>query len=139
MASRSDGDFCIALCDIDHFKFIDDRYGHTIGDETLIHLGAHFSQLLRKYDIASRWGGEEFLLVLPDTDLTQGQLIAERIRSWIERTVLKASNEVKIALIVSCSVCSWRECQKLEELFRIADIRLYLAKNTGRNRIVSKG
>lgn len=137
--TRSGRDFSVILCDIDHFKVINDRYGHAVGDQALRHLATLFTERIRKYDMAARWGGEEFLLVLPDTDLKEALLIAERIRSAIEKTPMHDSSGNTVTLTISSGVCSWREHSQLDELFRIADKRLYHAKTTGRNQVVGLG
>jgi diguanylate cyclase (GGDEF)-like protein len=130
------GDFSILLCDIDYFKAINDQYGHAVGDKVLQHLAALFNALIRKHDVAARWGGEEFLLVLPDTASEESLLTAERIRSGIEQTPLHGIDGGTIQLTISCGVCNWRESPQLDELFRHADNRLYQAKAMGRNKVV---
>ena len=135
---RHGGDFALILCDIDHFKFINDSYGHLVGDETLRHLSRIFLEMVRKYDLVARWGGEEFLIVLPEAGLEQGLLVAERIRTAVAAQPLHSQSGETISLTISCGVCSWREFANLDELFWVADHRLYKAKAEGRNRVVGQ-
>lgn len=135
-AQRSGGDFVVILCDIDHFKAINDDCGHAIGDEALRHMAQCFIQKIRKYDTIARWGGEEFMLVMPDADKTSGLAAAERIRAAVEQAPLHASNGKIVAMTISCGVASWREHSELNQLFRAADDRLYQAKTSGRNQVV---
>lgn len=137
--NRSGEDFSLILCDIDHFKFINDNYGHAVGDEALRHLATCFQEIIRRYDLAARWGGEEFLLVLPNTSVTEAEIVAERIRTGIASRLLCSSTGETIRLTISCGVCSWKEFPELDELFKMTDHRLYRAKSGGRNRVVGRG
>ena len=136
-AQQTDGDFTILLCDIDHFKSVNDRYGHAVGDQALRHLAQVMETAMRKTDILCRWGGEEFVLVLPDTDTTCGREMADRLRAKVENTPLITTDGETIELTISCGVASCRENKDPDQLFRLADKRLYRAKSTGRNRIVA--
>ena len=135
---RTGGDFAMILCDIDHFKFINDSYGHATGDEALRHLARLFLETVRKYDLVARWGGEEFLVVLPEASLAHGLLVAERIRAAVETHPLHSQFGETVQLTISGGVCSWREFSNLDELFWVADYRLYKAKSDGRNRVVGQ-
>lgn len=133
---RNDNDFAIIICDVDHFKRINDRYGHSAGDAALRHLAERIKPVLRKYDVPARWGGEEFMVLLPDTEPVEGKSIAERIRCEVDKGLFMATDGEEIALTISCGVGNWKSHQDLDELIRITDDRLYRAKAMGRNRIV---
>lgn len=136
-ADRTESDFVILLCDIDHFKSVNDQFGHAVGDKALRHMAHNMSAAIRKSDTLARWGGEEFMLVLPDTDLACGILMAERIRTAAEQHPLVTETGAKVAITISCGLANWLECRDLDLLFRLADERLYQAKSTGRNQVVA--
>lgn len=121
--------------DLDHFKSINDRFGHQAGDRVLIHIGRVILNKIRKEDIAGRVGGEEFCLVLPDTSLAQATVIAERIRESINSREILISRNQTIRVSASLGVCSSDELAQydFQVLQSIADKRLYLAKTSGRN------
>ncbi len=127
--------FSIILMDIDHFKSINDNYGHDAGDEIL----KRFSKLIKSYsrqmDVVARWGGEEFLIMLPETTLVQALALAERVRSSIEQEAFYFQN-TQIDVRMSAGVCSISQTENLVGLLRQADMNLYEAKSKGRNRIV---
>jgi diguanylate cyclase (GGDEF)-like protein len=126
----------IIMVDIDHFKAINDRYGHDKGDKALIHIASLLKASLREHDIVARYGGEEFLVVLPRTIMKNAVIIAERIRRSVEATPLSAGDE-KIHLTVSLGIAAipaiWPESK--EEFTKFADTALYEAKEKGRNRV----
>ncbi|HAT7515001.1 TPA: cellulose biosynthesis regulator YedQ [Kluyvera ascorbata] len=126
--------------DIDHFKSINDRFGHQAGDRVLIHIGRVILNKIRKEDIAGRVGGEEFCLVLPDTSLAQATVIAERIRESINSREILISRNQTIRVSASLGVCSSDELAQydFQVLQSIADKRLYLAKTSGRNRVCAE-
>jgi diguanylate cyclase (GGDEF)-like protein len=138
-SERSKKDFVILMYDIDYFKRINDQYGHDIGDRALRHLATCLKQNLRGYDIPSRWGGEEFLVLLPETDPEKGVKVAERIRKSVAETPLKIETGEEIHLNLSCGGSSWMGCRDVEALIKKADDRLYTAKQRGRNRVVWEG
>ena len=127
--------FSVILIDIDHFKSINDNYGHPAGDEVL----KRFSKLLKSYsrqmDVVGRWGGEEFLIMLPETTLVQSLALAERVRSSIEQENFYYQNML-IEVRMSAGVCSISQTEHLVGLLKQADMNLYEAKSKGRNRIV---
>lgn len=126
----------IIMVDIDHFKAINDRYGHDEGDKALVHIASLLKASLRKHDIVARFGGEEFLVILPRTIMKDAVVIAERIRRSVETTPLSAGDE-KIHLTVSLGIAAipaiWPDSK--EEFTKCADTALYEAKNKGRNRV----
>lgn len=117
--------------DLDHFKEVNDNYGHFTGDKVLLEVVDIVKKIIRYEDVFSRWGGDEFILLLPHTDLKGAALISERIREGIE------SNELNQKYGVTASVgCSqWVECEYMESWFSRTDKALYTSKNTGKNKV----
>jgi diguanylate cyclase (GGDEF)-like protein/PAS domain S-box-containing protein len=124
--------YSVLLLDIDHFKSINDTYGHLVGDQILNRIGAVLSSNIRDADIAGRYGGEEFLVVFPNLERENAQKIGERIQQSLQSTELPIGH----VLTFSAGIASNKETQDVMELLKLADERLYRAKNTGRNRIV---
>lgn len=135
-AEKEVKDFSIVLIDIDHFKLVNDNYGHEIGDETLHWFASKLQTNLRVQDIVARWGGEEFLILLPDTSLVEAEQIAERLREIIERSVLETS-EGNIQITFSAGISSSKTNRDVKELCKVADQALYYAKKT-RNRVITQ-
>ncbi len=130
--------FCLLMFDIDFFKKVNDQYGHDMGDFVLKKVSGILKRKCRKVDFLARWGGEEFLIVLPETKLTGGEKAAESMRKAIESEKMKF-NDHEISVTMSIGVaCQSEKELKLEELLKVADERLYIAKDTGRNRVISK-
>lgn len=126
----------ILLCDLDYFKLINDKWGHETGDVALIHFVNIVKDTLRESDLISRIGGEEFVLLLPGTNLDESVLIAERIRTKLENSPL-IYEENKIYMTVSIGISLQKDKKfNLEALINSADKALYKAKNTGRNTTV---
>jgi diguanylate cyclase (GGDEF)-like protein len=124
------------MVDIDHFKQVNDSFGHEIGDQVLRQVADIIMRLCRSSDVIARTGGEEFLLVLPETDLDSARILAERIREAIgERPLLVDSQ--RIGITVSLGVSSVVGDLNLDELSLEADRAMYLAKRGGRNRVAS--
>lgn len=124
--------YAIMLLDLDHFKRINDTYGHLVGDRVLATLGQTIRSNIRDSDIAARYGGEEFLVVFPSC----GSQTAAQIGEIIKQGLLKAELPFTQPVCFSAGVASSTERQTLNELIDLADQRLYKAKNTGRNRII---
>jgi diguanylate cyclase (GGDEF)-like protein len=128
--------FSIILLDVDHFKNVNDTYGHDVGDIVLRWLASTLQKNMRVQDVVARWGGEEFLILLPDTPLDEATQIADRLRSSVASTPVETpSGTLKITFSagISCSSSS----QDVNELCKIADLALYAAKET-RNKVVSQ-
>lgn len=124
----------IMMLDIDHFKRVNDTYGHAIGDVVLQHIAGAMKAALRISDVPGRLGGEEFAILLPHTSLPDGLVIAERIRQSVEQTTIYASgNEIRITISIGVSVV----CPDYtpDEALQQADDVLYVAKKSGRNRV----
>jgi diguanylate cyclase (GGDEF)-like protein len=131
---RFGGSLAIVVADLDWFKDVNDRYGHPAGDSLLREFAGLLQESLRDVDLAGRWGGEEFLLVLPGTDLAGGARVAERIRAALaSRMVLVDGTPIPVT--ASFGVASVPPAQTAAELFAAADAALYEAKRTGKNRV----
>ncbi|MDT8716754.1 diguanylate cyclase [Clostridium sp. 19966] len=124
--------FSIIMFDMDHFKSINDKYGHQNGDDVLQKVGAIISDNIRKIDYFGRYGGEEFIIVLPDTNLQGAEAAAEKLRLKIEGARLLGE---KMNVTVSMGVSSCFQASSIKELVERADKSLYLAKKLGRNRV----
>lgn len=126
--------FSVVICDIDHFKKVNDNYGHNNGDVVLKELAKIIRETARDTDEVFRWGGEEFLILLFNADADKAYEVSERIRSDVENTIIKAGNhEIKCTL--SFGICEYQEIFDDKELIKKADDKLYEAKRTGRNKI----
>ncbi len=135
-AQRYHHSTALAMMDLDHFKQINDRYGHPAGDQVLRVTGRILAETLRKCDTACRYGGEEFALVLPETSLAEAQLICERIRRQLENTTITTSDNQRINITASFGVTDSQGNCSLD-LIEAADRALYQAKKEGRNRIAT--
>jgi diguanylate cyclase (GGDEF)-like protein len=135
-ATLSKQPLAIVMVDIDHFKPINDHYGHDEGDKALIHIASILKGALRNYDIVSRFGGEEFLVILPKTMMKDAVVIAERIRRSVETTPLSVGDET-VYLTISLGVAAIPAIlpDSKEEFIKCADTALYEAKDKGRNRV----
>lgn len=128
----------LLMLDIDHFKKVNDRHGHLSGDMVLKQLGQELKMFLREHDLVGRIGGEEFVMLLPETSLDEATAIAERLRQSVEKLTLSILNEQAITITVSIGVASaMEEEQNLDNIWQTADERLYQAKTSGRNRVIT--
>lgn len=128
--NRTSDQLSIVLIDIDHFKYINDSYGHLVGDKVLQHIATILKNSVRSLDIVGRWGGEEFLIISPATHLDGGYALASKIRTNIEN-----SNINGIKITASLGVACFNNGELAEEFIKRADDALYSAKNKGRNRV----
>lgn len=135
-AVRKKEDCSVIMIDIDHFKQINDNHGHLTGDRVLKGVVNAIKKLIRAYDRFGRWGGEEFILYLPETDIEQTQRIAERFRKTVEEEYVLVDDQ-KICVTISLGVSSKLTSETLDLGMMIdqADSALYAAKTTGRNRV----
>lgn len=141
LRSEDDNESCVSLLllDIDHFKQINDTYGHQIGDKVLVDVANTVKQILRKQDYFARVGGEEFMVLLKDTEESTAQKVAEKIRSAIEGIeVVHHGSRVSCTISVG-TTASKRKQAKFDDLFNQADKALYSAKAKGRNCVVQYG
>jgi two-component system, cell cycle response regulator len=133
-AQRYGTGLSLLLLDVDHFKSINDRYGHAGGDRVLSELGELLGRQLRTPDVAARWGGEEFVIALPSTGLDGAHIVAERVRAAVNSSPV-AHEEANIRVSVSVGVAALRRGESLESLTDRADRAMYVAKQGGRNRV----
>jgi diguanylate cyclase (GGDEF)-like protein len=132
-ASRTLTPACLLMLDLDHFKDINDRFGHPVGDQVLANVGTALRSVLRDSDFAGRNGGEEFAVMLPDTDITGAAITAEKIRAAIAEIVLPGH---AITVTASVGIAAYPDhATTAEQLERLADSALYLAKLSGRDRV----
>ncbi len=133
---QRDGDiFSVVMVDIDHFKAINDRFGHDTGDIILSKIATILDQGVRKQDIVSRWGGEEFLILLPHETLEQSINTAEKLRQSIEKLDFSSSG-IDDGVTASFGVHSITQSADIKELIVLADKKLYQAKRNGRNCVI---
>lgn len=135
-AKRLSETLAVLMMDIDFFKKINDRYGHPAGDEVIKALAKTVKQQIREIDLLGRLGGEEFAVLLVDTDLRNGKLVAERIRAAVEGECVVDSGR-KIRFTVSVGVSVFQDDAEMDSLLQRADEGLYRAKKKGRNRVCS--
>lgn len=127
--------YVVAMIDIDHFKLVNDTWGHEAGDSALQTVGRIISGMLRESDIIARIGGEEFAVILPETSAEDGAALAERLRMAIEGTIFPTSNS-EIKITISVGIASLDDLgDSLEKVVANSDAAMYLAKKAGRNRI----
>ncbi|MDF0553475.1 diguanylate cyclase [Kamptonema sp. UHCC 0994] len=130
--------FSLLMLDLDRFKQVNDIYGHSVGDEVLIAMTKVVENSLRNVDFWGRFGGEEFVVVLPETNLESAVEVAERIRKTLEKTVITIQEEKQVQITVSIGVSSYQlEDTKIDAVLQRADKALYEAKNQGRNRVIA--
>ena len=127
----------LLVIDADHFKAVNDTHGHDIGDEVLVHIARLIEHSCRSTELLARWGGEEFVVIAPESANEAAVRLAERIRERVESTPLRLP-EHKIAVTVSVGVAEYIPGQSPEVFFRRADQNLLRAKTHGRNRVVSE-
>jgi two-component system, cell cycle response regulator len=126
----------IVMVDLDHFKLVNDTYGHLVGDDVLRKVTQAMSEVTRRYDSVGRFGGEEFLIVLPGCDETNATSHAERIRAAVERVEITGQAEmIRPRISVGVSVYSGQPLVDVFDLIQAADSALYQAKRSGRNRV----
>jgi two-component system chemotaxis response regulator CheY len=133
-AERHGTPLSIIIADIDHFKSINDRFGHIAGDRALRSVAKAIRSSIRVEDACGRWGGEEFLLLLPDTDLANAAVVAEKLRYAVSGLAIQWEGE-PIAVTMSMGVGQFSPGMTLDECLRGADLALYRAKEGGRNRV----
>lgn len=134
-ARRYDHGLALIMLDLDHFKLLNDTYGHQCGDTVLIETAKLVSSLLRLCDLFGRYGGEEFAVILPETDLAGAADVAERIREKLSEFVINFQSEtIRISASVGVATINDHD-QRYEDLISNADMALYKAKSQGRNRV----
>lgn len=134
-ARRVNASLCLALIDIDHFKRINDRFGHAVGDQALTHLARVLKPGIRETDVLGRFGGEEFVLVLPDTLMIGAEFMMSRLLRAVERAPLEVNGD-RIELRFSAGLAQWQAQESAEQLIERADKAMYQAKAAGRARVM---
>lgn len=134
-ANVSNQDFSLIVFDIDYFKKVNDRYGHPVGDELLKQLSILVTSKIRKDDIFSRYGGEEFAILLKNTNSVQGRKIANELLEIIENEIFKV-DEIEIQITISIGLIQYvKNIKEFNEMMKLADKALYSAKENGRNQV----
>jgi diguanylate cyclase (GGDEF)-like protein len=132
-ANRNEGFTGVLMLDLDHFKRVNDKYGHQAGDAVLKSAADRIAEMVRPYDIVGRYGGEEFLVVLPNCDIEQSRQTAERICAAVgDVPILLGNREIRVTVSIGVTACAANTFQE-NQLLAIADIALYKAKDAGRN------
>ncbi len=126
----------LVIADIDHFKHINDRYGHDVGDQVLVSIGALLLRASRAHDVVARWGGEEFLILLPDTSAEAARILAERVRSAVAEAPMHHASG-RIGATLSLGVCEVGADEPLSSAIARADRALYRSKDAGRDRVTT--
>lgn len=131
-AKRQHRNLCAIMTDIDYFKKVNDTYGHSAGDLVLKTVSREIKNQLRDYDVAGRYGGEEFVILLPFTKLEEAQMVAERLRKAVENKRIELADKQYINVTISLGVAEYKEKDFIEN----ADKALYKAKESGRNKVI---
>lgn len=126
--------FSLFIIDIDHFKSVNDTYGHSTGDKVLQIVSETMRSAIRKQDYLGRWGGEEFLLLLPETDCQGSLILAEKMRKTIEATPVDLDGE-NVTVTISGGGCCLKEDMEVSQCLELADKALYNCKHSGRNKV----
>jgi len=136
-ARRYHSPLTLLVVDLDHFKAVNDRYGHLAGDEVLREMATLLQELVRSVDVVARYGGEEFVVVLPETTIDGGRAFADRLRERVEGQAFATGGRTRVRLTASVGVAAYPSpgVDSVETLFARADAALYQAKEEGRNRV----
>ncbi len=134
---RYGGALSLAVIDLDLFKHVNDLYGHSAGDRVLSTVAQQLRDLVRESDILCRYGGEEFVLLLPETNARQGHQLLEKLRAHIETCPFR-HKDTPVRITLSCGIAQFRDSDTLSDVFERADKAMYLAKAGGRNRVCSE-
>jgi len=139
-ANASKKPLSVLMCDIDHFKSVNDTHGHDIGDVVIVDCAKRIKKSIRNIDLACRYGGEEFVILMPDTDMALAQIVAERIRNDVaSHPVICNNGALQVPITISVGVSSLdHKNDAPEKLMKRADVALYNAKRDGRNRVVAE-
>jgi len=139
--SRRHGtDLSVVMFDVDHFKRVNDTFGHPVGDEVLVEISKATRRLVRNEDVFARYGGEEFVLILRGIALDGARVVGERLRERIaELSIVTDKGPLKVTVSVGCASFASTPEATAESLVQLADKRLYAAKRGGRNRVVADG
>ena len=134
-SDRRKSPLCVAMLDLDDFKKINDKYGHAAGDEALIHLVRVIKETLRTMDVIARFGGEEFLVVLPDTQMEEAIQTITRVQRELTKQIFM-HNHTRLLMTFSAGVALRNENEDQLSMIKRADTALYQAKKAGKNRVI---
>ncbi len=134
-AQRNRKQVCLVMIDVDYFKQVNDTYGHNAGDNVLKGLARLMRQRLRQTDILGRYGGDEFVVILPETEINDAKLVIDKLRCDFEKLQFKDKGR-NIAVTITCGIASYPPAKDSENLSISADVALYKAKELGRNKVV---
>lgn len=126
--------FTIAMLDVDHFKNINDQYGHELGDSALTEIARVLDAEIREQDLCGRWGGEEFLILMPETHADAAERVMERVRTAVERLAIRAQTD-SVSVTISVGIAEHQAGDSYSETINHADHALLVAKRGGRNQI----
>lgn len=132
---RNHETFSIIICDIDNYKFINDNFGHNAGDFVLKEISEIMVKKLRKQDFVGRWGGDEFLMILPQTSVEGARFLANNIREKVDNNVFEYK-DFKIKITMSFGVAEFKDSYNIHDCIRSADEALYKAKEQGKNKVI---
>lgn len=132
--AREGGSFVLGVFDLDHFKRVNDEWGHDAGDQALVHIGQVVQGQLRAYDLVARTGGEEFVLLLPHTDLAEAGLVVERIQQALIADPFVYGGQARV-ITISIGMALVNDPATMDQRLRQADAAMYQAKHEGRNRV----
>ncbi|PWU27518.1 GGDEF domain-containing protein [Pseudomonas sp. RW407] len=135
-AQRHGKPYVLVILDIDHFKQVNDTWGHEVGDRVLVEIGCTMQAALRQYDLCGRWGGEEFLLLLPETALADAGQVIDRVRQDIRSLAVRVGTEA-LSVTASFGVAEYRLGESYSQTLSRADAALLEAKRSGRDKCVS--
>jgi diguanylate cyclase (GGDEF)-like protein len=134
-AQERDRSLSVAMVDVDHFKHVNDQYGHAVGDAVLAEVARRLRGAIRAGDLLVRYGGEEFLAVLPKADAGRAWEVGERMRQRVCERAFDVGDGLALILRISVGVAQWRSREVMQDLIGRADVALYGAKQRGRNRV----
>lgn len=134
-AQRNETALTLISFDLDHFKKVNDTYGHSVGDQVLTAISEAAASVVRKHEVLARVGGEEFSVLLPQSETEYGVIIAERLRKSMAGVVVTLDNGKNVSVTVSLGVAGLNDTDDAKSLYDKADRALYLAKEKGRNRV----
>lgn len=141
LAKRDKHDLCVIILDIDKFKAINDNYGHSVGDDVIIMLANSLQEHVRTSDVVARFGGEEFVILLYNSNLSDAQIVAEKIRDDVKSLQIKINDEETLKFTVSLGVAQYSDnldTHDIEHTITRADKCLYVAKESGRDKTISE-
>ena len=127
--------FSLIIADIDYFKNINDSFGHDCGDQVLKTISQNLQDAVQELGFASRWGGEEFLILLPETEIEDARILADKIRKITEKEIMKY-NGIEFSITLTFGVTVNEDYEMIDDTIKKADAALYEGKSQGRNRVI---